>query len=84
MNYIEDQNLSFKAKGILSYALSEETPNIFNKKELIESSIDGRDSVTNGLNELIEKGYAKSEESRNLKGQYLGIDYFFYSKKQGE
>ena len=53
----EDERLSWKAKGLLACLLSKKDNWKINKKELENISKDGRDSITNAINELEKYGY---------------------------
>lgn len=55
--YLEDENLSFKAKGILTYLLSKPDNWKVIVGDLIKRSKDGEKAVRSGLNELKENGY---------------------------
>lgn len=68
-NFFDDENLSWKAKGILCFLLSRLENSVVSQTELIEVSKDGKDSVKNGINELIEKGYIFRYQSRSGNGK---------------
>ena len=53
----EDNNLSYRAKGILGYMLSRPDNWKFNKTDLVRRSIEGRDAVYKAIDELKERGY---------------------------
>lgn len=56
---LNDNRLSYKAKGILSYLLSK--PNGWNTQvsDLYNKSTDGIESIRNGLKELLITGYSE-------------------------
>jgi len=58
-NFLNDNRLSFKAKGIWSYLLSQSNKEIYSVdlEELINSSADNEISVDEGLKELKQYGY---------------------------
>lgn len=72
---LENKQLSWKAKGLLTYLMSK-PPNWEVKLwQLKEASKDGRDSTDAGLKELIEHGYIKRTRLTNKKGQFQGYLY---------
>ncbi len=66
--FLEDDRLSFKAKGILAYLLSK--PNNWKVVvwDLVQHCKDGKTSVYAGLKELKELGYYKKVPVRNEEG----------------
>lgn len=73
--YLQDENLSFKAKGLLTYLLS--LPDNWKIKvlDLMNRSKDGRDSITTAINELIDNYYCLRFQLRNNVGQFDSHDY---------
>ena len=59
-SFIHDDNLSWKAKGILLYLLSRPDDWRIYETELNKHSSDGRDSLRTGIKELEEAGYILS------------------------
>lgn len=57
--YLQNKNLSFKAKGIMTYILSLPDDWIIYIDQLIATSKDGEGSFRSGLDELIKAGYIK-------------------------
>ena len=57
--YLKDQNLSFKAKGILTYFLSLPGDWVIYFDEIITHSKDGIRSFRSGIDELIKEGYIR-------------------------
>lgn len=57
--YLNDKNLSFKAKGILTYFLSLPGDWVIYFEEIITHSTDGIRSFRSGVDELIKEGYIK-------------------------
>lgn len=53
----EDDNLSYRAKGILGYMLSRPDNWKFNKTDLVRRSTEGRDAVYKAIDELKEQRY---------------------------
>src|SRR5690554_7837272 len=64
--FLSNENLSFKAKGILSYLLSKPDDWKVYEDDLVNQSKDGKTAVRSGLKELQEQGYIvrRSEERR--------------------
>lgn len=58
-NMLKDTNISFKAKGLLTYLLSCEDTWNFNIKSIAAMSTDKYESVRTGLKELETNGYLK-------------------------
>ena len=63
VNFLEDPNLSLKAKGIMAYlcSLPEKKATI---KELISAGPEGRDSILSGIKELVSHGYVLKHKSK--------------------
>lgn len=57
--YLQNKNLSFKAKGIMTYILSLPDDWVIYIDQLIATSKDGEGSFRSGLDELIKAGYIK-------------------------
>ncbi|WP_297789130.1 hypothetical protein [uncultured Anaerococcus sp.] len=57
--YLKDSELSFKAKGILTYILSLPDSWVIYIDQLITTSKEGEVAFRSGLSELIKKGYIK-------------------------
>lgn len=75
---INNENLSFKAKGILAYLLSKPDDWQVYEVDLQKHATDGKTSISNGIKELIEAGYIEREMKRNEKGQFRGYEYRVY------
>ena len=57
--YIKRKDLSWKAKGIMTYILSNSDAWNINLAEVMTHATDGRDGFRSGWNELVEAGYVK-------------------------
>jgi hypothetical protein len=66
---LEDNRLSWRAKGILAYMLSRPDNWKINKTDLYNKATEGRDAMQNALNELKELGYLHVYASKGDKGQ---------------
>ncbi|MGX0516604.1 DnaD domain protein [Staphylococcus hominis] len=73
--FIHDDNLSWKAKGILLYLLSRPDDWRIYETELNKHSSDGRDSLRTGIKELEQAGYIHRTRRRNEKGQLREYEY---------
>ena len=81
---LEDRQLSWKAKGILSYLLSKPdnwSPII---EELAKASSNSIDSVRSGLKELEYAGYLIRKKMRNGQGKIMGWEHIVFEKPQVE
>ena len=58
---LADANLTFKARGILSYMLSMKDDWVFYQSELAKHTKEGPKSIKAGIDELIEAGYIYRE-----------------------
>lgn len=74
-SFVHDDNLSWKAKGILLYLLSRPDDWRIYETELNKHSSDGRDSLRTGIKELEEAGYIHRTRKRNEKGQLREYEY---------
>lgn len=70
MKWVFDENLSFKAKGILFYCSTFPFNTDFSISDLIGKSVDGEDSIRSGLKELIKRGYLTIKNERNKNGNF--------------
>jgi hypothetical protein len=72
---LKDETLSAKAKGIYAYLMS--LPDNWELKlsELKNHFTDGRDSINNGVRELISAGYITKEWLRDSNKKFIGINY---------
>ena len=65
--FLDDERLSWKSKGILTYLLSKPDSWQIYETELTKHSTDRLDSLKSGLKELINIGYVRREQIRNRK-----------------
>ncbi|WP_241966061.1 helix-turn-helix domain-containing protein [Staphylococcus kloosii] len=77
-DFIHDDNISWKAKGILLYLLSRPDDWQIYETELINHTSDGRDSLRTGIKELEKVGYIKRERKRDKNGQLREYEYMVY------
>ena len=76
--FLEDNRLSFKAKGLLAYVLSKPDNWKVIVKDLVNNSTDGKSAIYSGLRELKEHGYYKKEPVRDEKGQIIYWESVIY------
>lgn len=79
-DFIRDNRLSWKAKGIILYAMSLTVGTRVDVRELCDHAKDGRDATYNGINELIRYGYCKRYSLRDKEGRYDGVEYWISDK----
>ena len=80
--YLRDENLSFKAKGILTYFLSLPGDWVIYFDEIITHSKDGIRSFRSGIDELIKEGYIRRYPIRE-DGVIVRWETEVYEKKYG-
>lgn len=73
MNYFSDTTISWRAKGIFAYFLSD-IKKKHRPKEIEEISKEGRDAVYSAINELLDNGYITRVEIRE-KGRFTAVEY---------
>lgn len=73
--YLQDVNLSWKAKGLITYIMSLPPDWQLNLSDLKKRSKDGRDATAAGLRELITNGYCQRYKVRGDGGAFVGCDY---------
>lgn len=77
---LNDDRLSWKAKGLLAYLLSKPDDWKIYERELIKRSTDGRDAVRTGLRELEKYGYMSRRQLRNEDGSFSAMEYIVYER----
>ena len=68
--HLQDRNLSYKAKGLLSFMLSLPEDWDYSLNGLVAVSKESKKAIRNILSELINKGYVVREQGRGEKGYY--------------
>ena len=71
----QNDQLSWKARGIFLYLASKPSDWQFYEIEVARHSIDGRDALRTGLKELENNGYLKRYRKRNEKGQVVDSEW---------
>lgn len=73
--HLNDKNLSFKAKGLLTFMLSASDDWVYFEKGFASCSTDGIDKIRSGLQELEEQGYLVRARERDDKGHLKNTIY---------
>ena len=81
---IQDNNLSWRAKGIHTYMISRPIGWKIRKTDLVNKSLEGRDAVVKALNELRKFNYLYLVHKRNLSGQIVGSVYYVLQKPEAD
>ena len=81
-DFIQDEKLSWKAKGIIIYLMSLPDDWKIYLSELANHAKDGRDSTNNGIKELIDNGYCRRTEVRDSNGTFAGYNYEISDTKE--
>ena len=85
--FIKDEKISFKAKGIMLFLLSLNEEDTITRKLLEENSTDKKDSIFTGMKELIVYDYIeKSEKQQNNNGKkgFGSYEYIINEKRKAE
>lgn len=77
---LNDERLSWKAKGLLAYLLSKPDDWQVYESDLIKRAADGRDSVRTGLRELEKFGYLSRRQIRGENGSFGHMEYIVYER----
>lgn len=70
LEFLKRKDMSWKAKGLLTYLLNQDDRSEFLKKNLVKVSKDGYESMTSGFNELKKHGYLTSMPERDSDGRF--------------
>jgi len=82
-NVMQDERLSWKARGLMGYLLSLPDDWVIYLQELEKrSGKDGRESLASGIKELIDLGYITREAVRSNKGTFSAWNYTVYECPQ--
>jgi len=77
--HLRDKNLSFKAKGLLSFMLSLPEDWDYSLNGLVAVSKESKKAIRGIMNELREHGYLVTEQARGEKGYYK-YNYIIYEE----
>jgi hypothetical protein len=78
--FLNNPEMSLKAKGLLTYLLSLPDDWTIYVKELISHHADGRDSILSAMKELEKFGYIEKEKNRGEKGKFEGYNYVVHEE----
>lgn len=80
---LSDENLSWRARGILCYLLHLPHDWVIHESEVMKhSSKEGRDAFKTAIKELYEFGYMKKESTRDEKGKITGWNTYVFPDSQ--
>jgi hypothetical protein len=80
---MQDERLSWKARGLMGYLLSlPDDWTIYLEELERHSDRDGRESLASGIKELIALGYIVREQGRSEKGKFSAISYTVFESPQ--
>ena len=79
---IEDSNLKWQSKGLLTYLLSRPDDWTINQKDLVNRSSDGKAAVSTALLDLMEHGYCYYYPLRNQDGTIKEWVYEVYESPE--
>jgi hypothetical protein len=77
---LNDERLSWKAKGLLAYLLSKPDDWQIYESDLIKRAKDGRDAVRTALRELEKYGYMSRRQMRSEGGSFGQMEYVIYER----
>jgi hypothetical protein len=84
LSYLYDPQLSFRAKGILTYCLNQPQDWVCKRNSLHKVSKEGIDSTDTALNELIKHKYCERVTIRGTNGKVTSVTYTFSPVKMGD
>lgn len=76
--FLNDDRLSWKAKGLLAYMLSLPDDWSFSLSDLATRSKCGREATANIMDELIEAGYLQKAQKRTKDGKFGKVEFFVF------
>lgn len=81
--FVNDRNLSWKAKGVLLYLLSKPDDWQVYEADIVEYAKDGKDSVKVAIKELMSSGYiVRGKRNRDSNGRLCSYDYSVFESPQ--
>lgn len=79
---LDDGELSFKAKGLLSYLLARSDDWEIYLSQLTDVGPDGRHAIRSAIQELREAGFLKRSVHRDEEGKFDGYEYIVYERRR--
>lgn len=76
----QDEDLSWKARGLLLFLLSMPDDWKVRTQHLVDQAPDGRHALSTGLEELEDAGYLRREKRRGDSGEFDGYDFILSSR----
>ena len=76
--FLLDETISDKARGLLARLLSRPDNWNLNINYLVKTGKDGHTAVRSAIRELEEAGYIQREVSRHANGRIIGVEYIIY------
>lgn len=76
--FLEDTNLSLKAKGLLAFCMTKQDGWQFNVQHLTSVLKEGREAIYSAFNELIEHGYCHRKQKHKDNGDFGKSEYILY------
>lgn len=67
---LNDEKLSWKAKGILAYFMSKPSDWVIRERDLINKATENKAAYRTGVEELVKAGYITKSQSRAERGKY--------------
>ena len=83
-HHLRNPRLSLKAKGLLSYMLSNPDDWDYSLQGLASQSRDGVDSIRTALSELEAAGYLRRRQERDARGRIVDLTYEIYEEPCAE
>lgn len=74
-DYLQDESLSWKAKGVITFLMSLPDDWNVNISHLTKCSKDGRDAVMSALDEIVDHGYGRKIKTRAKNGTFDNFDF---------
>lgn len=79
-NLLNDERLSYGARGLMAHALTHYDDWVFNGEDYFITELDKKTKVRSCIKELVQHGYLKRIANRNEKGVFQGYKYVFHEK----
>ena len=80
--FIKDASLSWKAKGILMYLLSQPEDSRLNEIEVARYSTDGMSSFKSGIKELKDHGYLEIRIEKDKSGKFSSSRWILHENPE--